>query len=764
MRFFGRRNSSQYFNSDDKDPIPKLTALNILHEENNSSNDNGILGRDDLEGVTDFIEDYDDDIKPEDSVSLAAAESIFGTPKSAKKGITTWGKRVGKKIDQLKNLENDKFHHYVVTPPATTINDEDHPKYNFTNKKLYSGTSFSVRSAGSVSSNRRLSRVESLRNLFFNRNQFSMEDAKKKLLSKNRDRSTEMEKVDKSIGTDCYEDSYSMARFYGAYSSDYVSDTDCETLDGCCSTGSLVSAATTTSCPQKKSYFRSDSNIPQSLINPGASPTVKKPFPSGFVVRPIKLSVLPEEDGGSTSKVGASLQRQRSLSMADIHPPPEDFQDPSFPIDMSSSTLINCSQFEESSSTKGEKLECASSGYESNSPLPRRNGDDDSSVSSSSEDCCKINLTESQKSLESTHNTLTKPPRRSKLPEATYRISASVPRYRIRNKEEVVATSSLPLPPQLQSAPMSSSSSKTNNLTSKKFKMLRLRKVDASTDLGILIAKKKTIHMEKGATSGYIIAHIEESGIVHRDGRFKIGDEIINVNGKSLRGLNMDEAKETLRNSGHVVDIILGRDDNPDQDHFSFLSTPSSIPIGPVERRRRRKLPVVEPRPHSAPLEEPIEDNGTKTVIKIGAENSNIEVVRKHVSKSFIPRRPKSLSMSIKTIEFEKGPGKKGLGFSVVGGIDSPKGSMGIFVKTIFPIGQAIEHGLLKEGDEILAVNGLALQGMSHSEAISVFKNIRIGKIVLFVARRDSSSHGGVGNTKSLFHAQNPSLVDTRRF
>uniref|UniRef100_A0A0K2U3Z4 Uncharacterized protein n=1 Tax=Lepeophtheirus salmonis TaxID=72036 RepID=A0A0K2U3Z4_LEPSM len=87
MRFFGRRNSSQYFNSDDKDPIPKLTALNILHEENNSSNDNGILGRDDLEGVTDFIEDYDDDIKPEDSVSLAAAESIFGTPKSAKKGF-----------------------------------------------------------------------------------------------------------------------------------------------------------------------------------------------------------------------------------------------------------------------------------------------------------------------------------------------------------------------------------------------------------------------------------------------------------------------------------------------------------------------------------------------------------------------------------------------------------------------------------------------------------------------------------------------------
>ena len=62
-----------------------------------------------------------------------------------------------------------------------------------------------------------------------------------------------------------------------------------------------------------------------------------------------------------------------------------------------------------------------------------------------------------------------------------------------------------------------------------------------------------------------------------------------------------------------------------------------------------------------------------------------------------MPRQKKSQSYSIKNVAFEKGPGMKSLGFTVVGGKDSPKGSIGIYVKSVFPNGQAV--GLLKEGE-----------------------------------------------------------------
>lgn len=99
-----------------------------------------------------------------------------------------------------------------------------------------------------------------------------------------------------------------------------------------------------------------------------------------------------------------------------------------------------------------------------------------------------------------------------------------------------------------------------------------------------------------------------------------------------------------------------------------------------------------------------------------------------------LPRRPKSALCSFHTIVYEKGPGKKKLGFTVVGGTDT--GAIGIFIKSIMPTGQAGQDGRLKAGDEILAVNGQVCHDLSHEEAVKLFKSVKCGEIALQVCRR----------------------------
>ena len=192
-----------------------------------------------------------------------------------------------------------------------------------------------------------------------------------------------------------------------------------------------------------------------------------------------------------------------------------------------------------------------------------------------------------------------------------------------------------------------------------------------------------------------------------------VGDEIVNINGKRLRGLELNTARQILSQCSRTAEAVVAR---------------TEVVAGEVGETEKIVL-----------WEGGVRTGVYSTVITVGDRRSEVTAVdTPHITRHCLqtnshPARP-LLSNSVLSVDFEKGPGQRPLGFSVVGGADSAKGSLGIFVKTVMAEGQAALH--LCEGDQILSVNGQSLQGLSHSQAISVFKVIRSGQVSLQVVRR----------------------------
>jgi len=254
---------------------------------------------------------------------------------------------------------------------------------------------------------------------------------------------------------------------------------------------------------------------------------------------------------------------------------------------------------------------------------------------------------------------------------------------------------------------------------------------------------------------GAIFIHeVYEAGAAHKDARLRPGDQILEVMKEDLRNVTHSFALHALRQTPNRVRLVIHREDDEIYEQMDvelMKKRDRGLGLSIVGKKSGPGVFISEVvKGGAADLDgrlvqgdQIISVNGNDLknasqeeaapVLKMAQGRITMCVRRLKVGNRG-SRGDQSLPPNVvttgtpKTITLARG--QHGLGFSIVGGFGSPHGDMPIFVKTVFEKGAAMEQGGLKRGDQILSVNTLSLEGLSHQEAVNILKNCE-GNVVL---------------------------------